>query len=137
MRKTLIIILLCLFFGDLISQSSCVTIKYDSIKMITPTDTSCHKMTNYFYFNKCSLILISETQMVYGILLPNINSFDVNGIRVLEDTGFLIEDGGIIYESPLHNKQLAVYYSKDMSQTKIMRKDKTGIIFYSTNKINK
>lgn len=111
-------------------QNNFAALKYDSIKVVTPTDTTKHSLPTYFYFNDCSLIIISLSTRVYDILIPSINNFDVTGIRVLQDTGVQMDDKGVIYESPLHKKQLAVYFSVGMETLTIMRKDKTGIIFY-------
>lgn len=130
MKKFLVIVFLVCSRFLMFGQTNSLVIKYDSIKIITSFDTTIHKVDNYFYFNSCSIVLISELSRIYDILIPAVNDFDVTGIRVFEDTNTKIDDGGFIYESNLHKRQVAIYFSEKMKTVKILKKDKTGIIFY-------
>lgn len=126
-----LIALFNLLFGvKVFAQNSYVVLKYNHMKIVTPNDTTVHSVQNYFYFNECSFVLASQSTRVYDILIPSVNEFDVTGIRVLQDTGTQLEDKGVVYESPIHKRQVAVYFNEGMTELKIMRKDKTGIIFY-------
>lgn len=128
--KKLISIISLFLANVVLSQTSSVIIKYDSIKIVTPYDTTKMKVENYFYFNRCSFVLISESSRIYDILIPAVHSFDATGIRILQDTGQKLEDGAIIYESEIHKRQIAIYFYDEMKKIKILKKDKTGIIFY-------
>ncbi|MFN7656192.1 MAG: hypothetical protein ACK5OW_00215 [bacterium] len=130
-KTNLLITIFNFLFGiSLFGQNSYVVLKYSNIKIVTPTDTTIHKIQNYFYFNECSFVISSQSTRVYDILIPSVNEFDVTGVRVLQDTGVKLEDGGVIYEAPMHKRQVAVYFSEGLTELKIMRKDKTGVIFY-------
>lgn len=121
--------MLFLFTYNVKAQNSYAVFNYDSVKVITNGDTLKYRMESFFYFNECSFTFVAP-EKIYDFVIGGWSEFDKTGVRILQDTGTKLSDSGVIYESPLHKRQIAVYFSLNMSELKLMRKDKSGVIFY-------
>lgn len=108
------------------------TFKFDSLSVFRPSDTLVIKCKSSLIYTHIGFTLVSDDRRIYSFLLPGSEFLDLQAISFY-DTKMTLTDSTFnspisIYYTQYNDIQVAQYV-RPKSIT-LMKKDKTGIIFY-------
>ncbi len=108
------------------------TFKFDSLSVVRPNDTLVIKCKSSLIYTQIGFTLVSDDSRVYSFLLPGSEFLELQAVSFY-DTKMTLTDS--TFNSPIsvyytqYNDIQVAQYVRPKSIT-LMKKDKTGIIFY-------